>query len=85
MENKKTILGQFFTKEKLWLKPQVLDFIKRSSCDTAFDPFAGGGHLLETAKKIGFIKYCRDNIKQNICQKTVAVRILLMLKKLMML
>ncbi len=56
MENKKTILGQFFTKDKLWLKPQIIDFILSSGCDTAFDPFAGGGHLLEAAKKLGFTK-----------------------------
>lgn len=52
--NKKTVLGQFFTKDKLWLKPQILNFIKLSGCDTAYDPFAGEGDLLNIAKKIGF-------------------------------
>ena len=56
MSNKKTVLGQFFTKDELWLKPQVLEFIKLSGCDTVFDPFAGGGHLLHVAKKIGIEK-----------------------------
>ena len=54
--NKKTVLGQFFTKDKLWLKPQIVDFIKSSNCDTAFDPFAGEGHLLQAATKLGFQK-----------------------------
>lgn len=55
-DSKKTVFGQFFTKDKLWLKPQVLEFIKSSGCDTAFDPFAGGGHLLNVAKKVGIQK-----------------------------
>ncbi len=54
MDNKKIVFGQFFTKDRLWLKPQVLDFIKSSNCHTVFDPFAGGGHLLNAAKNIGF-------------------------------
>lgn len=53
---KKAVLGQFFTKDKLWLKPQVIEFIKASNCDTAFDPFAGKGHLLDSAKQLGFTK-----------------------------
>lgn len=56
MTNKKTVLGQFFTKDKLWIKPQVVDFIKSSGCDTVFDPFAGEGHLLKVAEKLGFSK-----------------------------
>ncbi len=56
MEDKKTVLGQFFTKDKIWLKPQILDFIKNSNCNIAYDPFAGAGHLLDVAKKIGFLK-----------------------------
>ena len=53
-EEKKIILGQFFTKEMLWLKPQILEFICSKKCDIAYDPFAGAGHLLKSAKKIGF-------------------------------
>lgn len=53
-DEKKIILGQFFTKEVSWLKPQVLDFINSTKCSIAYDPFAGKGHLLETAKNIGF-------------------------------
>lgn len=57
MDSKKIKLGQFFTKATLWLKPQVVDFIKKSGCTTAYDPFAGGGDLLLAAKDIlGFKK-----------------------------
>lgn len=52
----KIIFGQFFTKEKLWLKPQILNFIKYSKCDIAYDPFAGEGNLLDIAKDLGFNK-----------------------------
>ena len=52
--NKKTVLGQFFTKDKLWLKPQIIDFIQSSGCDTVFDPFAGAGHLLNATDMLGF-------------------------------
>jgi len=52
VESKKIKLGQFFTKATLWLKPQVEDFIKRSGCTIAYDPFAGGGDLLKAAKEI---------------------------------
>ena len=50
MHDKKVKLGQFFTKDSLWLKPQVIDFINNSKCTIAYDPFAGGGHLLNAAK-----------------------------------
>ena len=54
--NKKIVYGQFFTKDMIWLKPQVIDFIVSANCDTAFDPFAGAGHLLNVAKILGFSK-----------------------------
>ncbi len=53
---KKRALGQFFTKEGSWLRSHILEFIKSSKANIAFDPFAGGGDLLELAKKIGFKK-----------------------------
>ena len=56
-KEQKTLLGQFFTKDELWLKPQIVDFIKSTNCRVAFDPFAGAGHLLKVAKNLGF-----DNI-----------------------
>ncbi|MCF6276480.1 MAG: hypothetical protein L3J07_01380 [Candidatus Magasanikbacteria bacterium] len=56
MENKKQILGQFFTKNNFWLRKHVFDFIKSTNSKIAFDPFAGGGDLLKVAKEIGFKK-----------------------------
>lgn len=53
---KKTSLGQFFTKNDFWLKDHILDFIKRSNASIAFDPFAGEGDLLRISKEIGFKK-----------------------------
>ncbi len=49
--SKKRLLGQFFTKGESWLKPQVVDFIKKSGSQIAYDPFAGGGDMLKAAKK----------------------------------
>ena len=50
-------MGQFFTKDGLWLKPQVINFIKESNSSVAYDPFAGAGDLLRIAKeKCGFSK-----------------------------
>lgn len=52
---KKTVLGQFFTTDALWLKPQVAEFIRQSGCTVAYDPFAGEGHLLRAAReRLGF-------------------------------
>ncbi len=52
---KKVKLGQFFTKAALWLKPQIIDFIKSTGCKIAYDPYAGGGDLLKAATElIGF-------------------------------
>lgn len=54
-KNKKVKLGQFFTKESSWLKPQVADFILNCGCSIAYDPYAGAGDLLNVAKsKLGF-------------------------------
>lgn len=52
VEKKKIKLGQFFTKASLWLKPQVKDFIEKSGCTIAYDPYAGGGDLLKAATEI---------------------------------
>lgn len=51
---KKQSLGQFFTKNDFWLKEHILEFIKSIGASIAFDPFAGGGDLLDVAQKIGF-------------------------------
>ena len=44
--DKKIKYGQFFTLGKNWLLPHITEFIKKSSCDIAYDPFAGAGNLL---------------------------------------
>ena len=51
-EKKKVVLGQFFTKETLWLKKHIKEFIESSQTKIVYDPFAGAGHLLNTAKEI---------------------------------
>lgn len=66
---KKQQLGQFFTVKELWLKPQILDFIKESKRKIAFDPFAGAGNLLEVAKSIGFTKTKGMDIDENLSWK----------------
>lgn len=56
MENRsyeKKKLGQYFTKKDLWLKPHIIDFIKKSNCAVAYDPFAGNGDLLKISSLYG--------------------------------
>lgn len=53
---KKRILGQFFTKNNIWLKKHIRHFILKSNCKIAYDPFAGDGDLLNLAKSIGIKK-----------------------------
>ena len=50
-DSKKRGLGQFFTKEKIWLKDNVKAFITSTGCTVAYDPFAGSGDLLNVAKE----------------------------------
>ena len=54
--NKKKKLGQYFTKKDLWLKPQIIEFIKNSECHIAYDPFAGDGNLLNISAEYGIDK-----------------------------
>lgn len=54
MNDKKRNLGQYFTKESTWLKPQVERFINKVNPKIILDPFAGAGDLLNTVKKLGF-------------------------------
>ena len=64
--NKKIALGQFFTKKEVWLKEQIIEFIKNSKCKIAYDPFAGQGHLLQVAKNLGFKKIIGLDIDKNL-------------------
>jgi hypothetical protein len=50
---KKQNLGQFNTKNDVWLQPQVVDFIRHSGCVFGVDPFAGAGDLVRSSKELG--------------------------------
>ncbi|MDP2426107.1 MAG: hypothetical protein Q8M70_07130 [bacterium] len=45
--SKKTVLGQFYTKENSWLLQHIYEFILQSQATVIYDPFAGNGHLLK--------------------------------------
>ena len=47
----KVALGQFFTVDHLWLKPQIKKFILDSRKTVAYDPFAGNGDMLCAVQK----------------------------------
>ena len=53
MKEKKIILGQFFTRNDIWLKSHIADFIVSSKCQTIYDPFAGDGDLLKISSHLG--------------------------------
>lgn len=72
MKNQKIILGQFFTRQNVWLKNQIKNFILTSNCKIAYDPFAGRGGLskknknLHLVQKISFVqKYVLQTNKNN--------------------
>lgn len=65
-KNKKRALGQFFTKKKLWLLPQIIDFIKNSKAKIAYDPFVGNGDMLKAVKNLGFKKFIGLDIDKNL-------------------
>jgi hypothetical protein len=49
---KKIDLGQFNTKQDVWLKPQVEAFIRMSQYKNGLDPFAGDGDLIRVMKTL---------------------------------
>ena len=53
---KKRELGQFFTRDSIWLRPHIKSHILSLSkkYKSAFDPFAGDGHLLKVSESFGF-------------------------------
>lgn len=53
VDKKKIQLGQFFTKNEVWLRPQIIEFILGTKAQIAVDPFAGDGHLLDVSKALG--------------------------------
>lgn len=64
-EDKKK-LGQYFTKKDLWLKPQIIEFIKNSKCTIAYDPYAGNGDLLKVSPEYGIEKIKGLDIDKNL-------------------
>ena len=50
LRHKKT-LGQFFTEGSCWLRPQVVAFIRATTCKKAYDPFAGTGCLFDPVQQ----------------------------------
>lgn len=56
MPSTKRQLGQYFTRQQTWLRPQVTKFIKSAGAKIAYDPFAGNGDLLNVAKHLGIKK-----------------------------
>src|SRR3990167_3945429 len=59
-QTKKRSLGQYFTKQNTWLRPQITQFIKSSGAKIAYDPFAGNGDLLGIAQSFA-LKKCLTN------------------------
>jgi len=52
---RKIALWQFFTKNKVWLKDHIINFITENKSKIAYDPFAWGWDLLNVAKELWFI------------------------------
>lgn len=58
VDGAKVSLGQFQTRGLSWLAPQVLDFIKTRNPLVLYDPFAGHGSLLHSAKEKVQVDIC---------------------------
>ena len=67
-EKSKRDLGQFFTRDSVWLRPHIRAHIESLSNQykLCVDPFAGDGHLLELAQGMGFEIRGHD-LDENIC------------------
>ena len=67
-EMSKRDLGQFFTRDSVWLRPHIRAHIEALSerYTVCVDPFAGDGHLLELASDMGYHVLGHD-IDQGIC------------------
>ena len=67
-EKSKRDLGQFFTRDSVWLRPHIRAHIEALSerYTVCVDPFAGDGHLLELASDMGYNVLGHD-IDQGIC------------------
>ena len=64
-------LGQFFTRESVWMQPHIRDHLERLSQQytVCVDPFAGEGDLLKVASKETGIKTIGHDHDAKICQE----------------
>ena len=62
-------LGQFFTRDSVWMRPHIKHHIEALSVryDICVDPFAGDGHLLQLVNEVGFQTIGHD-IDVDICK-----------------
>ncbi|MCQ2609685.1 MAG: hypothetical protein MJ151_02690, partial [Lachnospiraceae bacterium] len=56
VKKKKIVYGQFFTKNSVWLRKHIVEFIVKSNKSVLFDPFAGDGDILDAVSKTTGIK-----------------------------
>ena len=64
-------LGQFFTRESVWMQPHIRDHLEKLSRQytVCVDPFAGEGDLLKVASKETGIKTIGHDHDAKICQE----------------
>ena len=67
VNNAKSDMGQFFTRDAVWLQPQVRRFIEGHLGRGAMDPYAGAGHLLDVAKELGAASVSGMEIDAGLC------------------
>ena len=63
-------LGQYFTKDEIWLRPHIKEHLisLQENYSRCVDPFAGDGHLLDVAETFGY-KTIGHDIDEGICVK----------------
>lgn len=61
--------GQYFTKDSVWLQPQIKRFLSKHTDKGILDPYAGAGHLLDVGKSFGYNILEGMDIDRDLCQK----------------
>lgn len=67
MKNQKQNLGQFNTRNNVWLKPHIADYIKDAEASVVVDPFAGRGDLLHAVNYMPWQKVIGYDIDPDLC------------------
>lgn len=67
MIKKKSNLGQFYTRNDVWLRPHIEEFIRDVGASVVVDPFAGHGDLLHAVKGIGEWEVAGYDIDPDLC------------------